>query len=111
MTDHSSLAKETHMPPLLLAADPPAGGPLAALAGLIGQWPLWLPVVVGAAAVYFMLPRPRVYPAYWGLVAGVLALLLGGAFLVQAGVVWQETLLFYVFSALAVAGGGLLVTQ
>src|SRR5207244_3423071 len=103
--------KVNDMPPPLLAADPPAGGPLAALAGLIAQWPLWLPVVVGAAAVYFLLPRPRAYPLYWGLVAAVLALLLGGAFLVQSGVVWQETLLFYVFSAVAIAAGGLLVTQ
>jgi NADH-quinone oxidoreductase subunit J len=91
----------------LLAADPPRG----LLSGLLSQWPLWLPVIVGAAAIYFLLPRPRAYPAFWGLVAGVLALLLGGALLVQAGVVWQETLLFYVFAALAIASGALLVTQ
>jgi NADH:ubiquinone oxidoreductase subunit 6 (subunit J) len=92
----------------LLAADPPRSGMLA---GLLAQWPLWLPVVVGAAAIYFLLPRPRSYPWFWGAAAGAVALLLGGALLVQAGVVWQETLLFYVFAALAIASGALLVTQ
>src|SRR5262249_28020480 len=39
------------------------------------------------------------------------ALALVGALLVQYGQVWPETLSFYCFSALAVAGGALLVTQ
>jgi NADH:ubiquinone oxidoreductase subunit 6 (subunit J) len=96
------------MPSLLLAADPPRAG---LLAGLLGQWPLWLPVIVGAVAIYFLLPRPRAYPWFWGAAAGAVALLLGGALLVQSGVVWQETLLFYVFAALAIGSGALLVTQ
>ncbi len=72
---------------------------------------LWLPLVVGALAVYWLLPRPRAYPVIWGIAAGVLALLLGGACLVHLGIVWQENLLFFLFSGIAVAAGGLLVTQ
>jgi len=94
----------------LLAADTPPASP-GLLGGLLSQWRLWLPVAAGAAAIYFLLPRPRAHPWFWGLVAGVLALLLGGALLVQYGQIWQETLSFYVFSALAIGGGGLLVTQ
>ena len=37
----------------LLAADPPRSNLLLAL---LNQWPLWLPVAFGAAAIYFLLP-------------------------------------------------------
>jgi NADH:ubiquinone oxidoreductase subunit 6 (subunit J) len=66
---------------------------------------------VGALAIYYLLPRPRAYPVFWGIAAGVLALLWTGVWLIQSGVVWQETVLFYAFSAIAVVAGALLVTQ
>jgi NADH:ubiquinone oxidoreductase subunit 6 (subunit J) len=90
----------------LLAADPTFW-----LAGLAAQWPLWLPLVAGALAVYWLLPRPRAYPAIWGITAAALALLLAGGLLVQTGTIWQETLLFYIFSGITLVAGGLLVTQ
>jgi NADH:ubiquinone oxidoreductase subunit 6 (subunit J) len=91
----------------LLAADP-AGN---ALTGLAAHWPLWLPLIAGALAIYWLLPRPRAYPAVWGAAAGALALLLAGGFLVQRGTIWEETLLFYLFAGITIVAGALLVTQ
>jgi NADH:ubiquinone oxidoreductase subunit 6 (subunit J) len=160
------------MPPVL-GADPSAALPV--LQGLARLWPLWLPLVVGGLAVFWLLPRPQPrrtrdgeYAAavagavlgaivvlwdsfgrstasvtmgekliwtslgaigggllglllYWvaswqprlstcvGL--GVMALALGGRFLVHTGTISIETLLFYCFSALAIVFGVMLVTQ
>jgi NADH:ubiquinone oxidoreductase subunit 6 (subunit J) len=95
------------MPVTLLAADPSSG----AWAVFERHAPLWLPLAAGALAVYWLLPRPKAFPVVWGLAAGALALLLGGTLLVHGGVVWEETLLFYVFSAISIVAGTLLVTQ
>jgi NADH:ubiquinone oxidoreductase subunit 6 (subunit J) len=91
--------------PLLLfsAAAPPGPGP--------ALWPIVLPAAVGGAAVYLLLPRPRSYPVLWGVLLGVLALVLTGALLTRAGRLNPETFLFYAFSAVAVVAGTLLVTQ
>jgi NADH:ubiquinone oxidoreductase subunit 6 (subunit J) len=95
------------MPPVL-GADP---GWLVSLKGLANLWPLWLPLLAGGLAIYLLLPRPRAYPWFWGALAGVAALVLGGAFLVRAAGLNPETVLFYAFSAIAVSAGALLVTQ
>jgi NADH:ubiquinone oxidoreductase subunit 6 (subunit J) len=84
---------------------------LDVLGALARQWPIWVPLLAGALAVYLLLPRPRSHPALWGAVAGLAALVLGGLLLVTRFVVWQETLLFYSFSGIAVVAGALLVTQ
>jgi NADH:ubiquinone oxidoreductase subunit 6 (subunit J) len=81
------------------------------LVTLAGLWPLWLPLLAGGAAIFLLLPRPRAYPALWGALAGVLALLLAGGLLVRVGALTPETVLFYAFSAIAVVSGALLVTQ
>jgi NADH:ubiquinone oxidoreductase subunit 6 (subunit J) len=73
--------------------------------------PITLVVVLGAAAVYLLLPRPRAYPVLWGAAAGAAALLVGGGWLVRAGAFTPEALLFYLFSALAVVAGVFLITQ
>ena len=95
----------------LLAADPPANWLARLVFALRDQWPLWLPLLVGALAIYLLLPRPRAYPVVWGTLAGAVALLLGGGLLVQTGAAWQETVLFYVFSGITLVAGTLLVTQ
>jgi NADH:ubiquinone oxidoreductase subunit 6 (subunit J) len=79
---------------------------LDALAFRIG-----LPAALGLIAVFILLPRPRGYPALWGAAIAAGALLLAGILLVQGGVANAETILFYAFSAIAIASGGLLVTQ
>lgn len=72
---------------------------------------LLLAVAFGAQAVYYLLPRARPYHPLIGTIAAGMALLLLGAYFVQTGVVSVETILFYVFSAVAIAAGGMLVTQ
>ncbi len=82
-----------------------------AIGSLAGEWPLWLPLLVGGLAVFLLLPRPRPYPWYAGALAGGLALFLAAAFLLRTSGLSTEVVLFYAFSALAVVGGALLVTQ
>ena len=68
---------------------------IARLVGLLGDlielWPLWLPLLVGAVAIFLLLPRPKAPPQLWGALAGVAALLLGGGLLVRAGEFSPET--------------------
>jgi NADH:ubiquinone oxidoreductase subunit 6 (subunit J) len=95
----------------LFGADASSGSWLSMLQGLARLWPLWLPLVVGGLAIFWLLPRPRAYPWVWGALAGILALVLGGVYLVHAKALTAETVLFYAFSGIALASGALLVTQ
>jgi NADH:ubiquinone oxidoreductase subunit 6 (subunit J) len=70
-----------------------------------------LVVVIGAAAVTLLLPRPRRRSPRWGAVLAGLALVLTGGLLVRVETITPATLLFYAFSAIAVLAGGLLITQ
>jgi len=76
--------------------------------------PLVAPALLGALAVYLLLPRPRPFPRLLGVTAGLAALALAGFALARpaAGSAARvEWLLFGAFSALALAGGVALVTQ
>ncbi len=68
-------------------------------------------IVVGAAAVYGLLPRPKPLPWWIGTLLGAAAILLAGATILRTGAITPETFLFYAFSLIAVVSGGLLVTQ
>lgn len=68
-------------------------------------------VLVGALAVYLVLPRPQGFPKIWGGLAAGLALVLTGWRLIRHEVVSPESLLFYSFSAIAVISGGLMIAQ
>src|SRR5262245_10862601 len=74
-------------------------------------WPIGLCVVIGLAAVYLLLPRPRPYRTIWGGIGGGLAIVLAGILVIRTGGVSVESVLFYTFSGIAVLSGGLLVTQ
>lgn len=87
--------------PLFVQTVVPAGPPGA----------LFVPVVLGLAGVYLLLPRARPYPAWWGALAAGLALVLAGWLLVSAEAASAETVLFYAFSGIALVAGGLLITQ
>lgn len=83
---------------MLLAATPPL-------------LPIVLPLALGLAAIWLLVPRPRPYPMLWGAGCGGLALLLAGRLLIHAGGFTPETVLFYAFSGIAVVSGAMLVTQ
>ncbi len=93
------------MPLALLAADPSRWETLRDL------WPIWLPLIVGGFAIFWLLPRPRPKPPALGIGAGLLALLLAGSFLVRTGTFTVEALLFYAFAGLTIVSGTLLITQ
>jgi NADH:ubiquinone oxidoreductase subunit 6 (subunit J) len=77
-----------------------------------GPWRFVPPLVLAAAAVYILLPRPRARSILWGAVCGVAALALAGFVCFRSdGAIFPETFLFYAFSALAVTGGALMITQ
>jgi NADH:ubiquinone oxidoreductase subunit 6 (subunit J) len=84
---------------------------LFAAAPANGFWPNLVPVLLGLAAIYLLLPRPQPFPRLWGAAAGGLALLSAGWLLLRGGEFNPESVLFYAFSAIAIASGTLLVTQ
>jgi NADH:ubiquinone oxidoreductase subunit 6 (subunit J) len=98
------------MQPLFLQAEQPPSRFQEIGRFLETFWPLLLPVGIGLAAVYLLLPRARRYPPLWGGVLAGLALALGGWLLIRTDTVLPETVLFYSFSGLAVTAGGLLLT-
>src|SRR5205085_9538032 len=67
--------------------------------------------VLGFLAVYLLLPQARRSTSGWGVVLGGAALLTGAVYLLHALAPWQESVLFYSFSLLAVLAGGLMITQ
>lgn len=84
----------------------------AALADFISRfWPILIPIVLGFGAVFLLLPRVRAYPPLWGAVLGGFTLLFAGWAVIWTEPTWEESLLFYAFSAIALIAGTLLVTQ
>src|SRR5262249_42057514 len=77
----------------------------------VGNWHLTLALALGLAALCGLLPRVQPSPPILGATLGGLALLLASVLLVRADVFQPEAFLFYAFSAIAVVGGALLVTQ
>jgi NADH:ubiquinone oxidoreductase subunit 6 (subunit J) len=70
--------------------------------------------VLGGAGVYLLLPRPRGQSVLAGGVLALLALLTLGWLLSPVPLTretWPETILFYLFAAIAVISGCLLITQ
>jgi NADH:ubiquinone oxidoreductase subunit 6 (subunit J) len=82
---------------------------------LFDNWRIALVMVLGAAAVYLLLPRPRGRDVVLGGLLGLLALVLAGVLLVGVHAAdaqtIAETILFYAFSAIAIIAGTLLLTQ
>jgi NADH:ubiquinone oxidoreductase subunit 6 (subunit J) len=74
-------------------------------------WPILIPVALGMAAVYLLLPRARGYPPLWGGLLGGVALVFAGWSLIRSDARLGETILFYSFSAVAIVAGVLLIAQ
>jgi NADH:ubiquinone oxidoreductase subunit 6 (subunit J) len=79
---------------------------------LAHYWPMVLLPALGFAGTYLLLPgsirRRRPLP---GAMLGGLALLLAGWFLIHNEAALPETVLFYIFSALAIVGAALMLSQ
>jgi NADH:ubiquinone oxidoreductase subunit 6 (subunit J) len=79
--------------------------------------PILLVAALGLVGIYLLLPRPRTFlPSFrlarWvGGALAILALATAGWLYIRTEIVTPETILFYAFSAVAISGGGLLVTQ
>jgi NADH-quinone oxidoreductase subunit J len=78
---------------------------------LVANWHALLPVVVGFVAIYLLLPRARRMKPLWGGVLAAAALILGGALLIRSDALLIESVLFYAFAGIAIAGGIMMITQ
>lgn len=86
--------------------------PADSLATLLNrEGPALVPLLLGALAIYLLLPRPRPYPRVYGVLCALASLVTAGIFLLRPMGFSPEIGLFYAFSALALIGGMLLITQ
>jgi NADH:ubiquinone oxidoreductase subunit 6 (subunit J) len=75
------------------------------------NWPLLVPLILGCAGIYLLLPQARRSKPVAGALLVGLALILGGCWIIQLEAGLAETILFYAFSGIAVVGGVMLITQ
>ncbi|GIW79700.1 MAG: hypothetical protein KatS3mg105_1507 [Gemmatales bacterium] len=85
-------------------------GQTTTVSGPPGFLPVLLPIGLGLVGVYYLLPKPKGYPLWAGVVCSAAAIISAGALLVRYDVLTPEVLLFLTFSALAIISGGLLIT-
>ena len=78
---------------------------------LAANWQILLPALLGMAAVYLLLPRPRRYPPLWGALLGGVALVLAAVLLLSHTGPAVEAVLFYAFAGLAVVGGAMMLAH
>ncbi len=75
------------------------------------DWPVSVPTILGLAALYLLLPRPRPYPRLVGAAVAIAALVAGAYFLARSAPVTVEAILFYAFAGLAVVSGVVMITR
>jgi NADH:ubiquinone oxidoreductase subunit 6 (subunit J) len=73
--------------------------------------PIALPLALGFAGIYWLVPKGRFGSSLAGTILVSLALLLGGCLLIWGNAWAPETVLFFAFSGIAIVSGGLLITQ
>lgn len=89
--------------------DPTRGETLLML--VRGHWPIWAVAALGFAGIYALLPAVRRSAPIWGGLLAAAALVFAGVWVVRREGPWPETVLFYSFSFLAIAGGILMLSQ
>ncbi|OAI40860.1 hypothetical protein AYO40_04160 [Planctomycetaceae bacterium SCGC AG-212-D15] len=76
------------------------------------QWkPLWVPLFLGALAIYLALPRPQPYARWLAAVTGALAILAAAHYVLPTDKVNAPVILFYAFSLIAVVSGAMMLAQ
>jgi NADH-quinone oxidoreductase subunit J len=75
------------------------------------NWLVLLPVVLGFAAIYLLLPQARRVKPIWGGVLAAVALIFGAGVLIRTDALLVEALLFYAFAGIAISGGVMMITQ
>lgn len=75
------------------------------------NWLVLLPVVLGFAAIYVLLPQARRVKPIWGGALAAAALILGAGVLIRTDTLFVESLLFYAFAGIAIVGGVMMITQ
>jgi NADH-quinone oxidoreductase subunit J len=75
------------------------------------NWLALLPIVLGFAAVYVLLPKARRSKPIWGALAAAVALVFGAAVLVRSDAALVEAVLFYSFAGIAIVGGVMMIAQ
>jgi NADH-quinone oxidoreductase subunit J len=76
-----------------------------------GNWALLLPLVLGFAGIYLLLPQVRRSKRVPGALFAALALLIGGWYTIKVNVVLPEKVLFYAFAGTAIVAAAMLITQ
>ncbi|MFO0969190.1 MAG: NADH-quinone oxidoreductase subunit J [Gemmataceae bacterium] len=74
-------------------------------------WPILLPTLLVFAAVYLLLPRVRRSHWAWGALLAGVGIVLVLVRVASFDAIWQEKTLFVCFSAVALAGGVMLITH
>jgi NADH-quinone oxidoreductase subunit J len=93
----------------LLFADADSGGGL--LPFLRENWLLLLPSILGFGAIYALLPKARRSMPVLASAIALLAIVLGALILIRTDGNLVEAGLFYAFAGLAIASGGMMITQ
>jgi NADH-quinone oxidoreductase subunit J len=75
------------------------------------NWLVLMPLVLGFASIYMLLPQAQRKRPIWAGVLAALALILGGAILIRTGTSAVESLLFLAFAGSAIIGGVMMITQ
>ncbi len=85
------------------------------------NWPVLIVAFLGFLSIYLLLPRPKRFSPLLGGGIGLVALIFAGLWLIQVDETplegqarvarLVETVLFYVFSAIAIISGAIMITQ
>jgi NADH-quinone oxidoreductase subunit J len=83
----------------------------APLEWMARYWSAWLVPALGFIAIFYLVPRVRGSDPVRGALVGVVALVAAGFLLIRPDGPVPETILFYAFSALAITGGCMMLSQ
>ncbi|MCX7700139.1 MAG: NADH-quinone oxidoreductase subunit J [Gemmataceae bacterium] len=85
---------------------------MAQTSDLTYPWHILIPLLIAAVSLYVLLPRPQHRPVFLGSIVGIAALIAALALLSRSETApWPEQVLFYIFSALAILGAAIMLTQ